>query len=134
MVECVTGASVHTPRQRNSTYVHTVRRSIYETIWPEHSHLPIRQYKKRPQGPSSRPRYMESCPGTDLLFATSTSTSTFMAMATAMSMTPSISNSGTITKRTESTHQEPGHCHIRYMTLAPSLASVVFLVTVFDLI
>ena len=44
----VTGASVHVPRQRNSTYVQTVIRSIYETRRPEHPHLPIHRYKWRP--------------------------------------------------------------------------------------
>ena len=38
----VTGASVHAPRQRNSTYVQTFRWSIYETRRPEHPHSPIR--------------------------------------------------------------------------------------------
>ena len=33
-------------------YVHTVRRSIYETRQPEHPHLSILRYKQRPQGPS----------------------------------------------------------------------------------
>ena len=40
----VTGVSVHAPRQRNSTYIHTVRRSIYDTIRPEHPYPPIHQY------------------------------------------------------------------------------------------
>ena len=53
----VTGSSVHSPIQRNSTYIQTVRRSVYETRWPEHPHLPIRQYKRRPLGPASRPCY-----------------------------------------------------------------------------
>ena len=46
----VTGASVHAPRQKNSTYVHAVRRYIYKNRWPEHPHLPIRRYEWRPQG------------------------------------------------------------------------------------
>ena len=54
----VTGAFVHAPRQRNSTYVHTVRWSIYKTRRPDHPHSPIRQYERRPQGPPSRPCYM----------------------------------------------------------------------------
>ena len=41
----VTGASVHAPRQINSTYVHTVRRSIYETRLTEQTHLPIRSLR-----------------------------------------------------------------------------------------
>ena len=53
----VTGAYVHSPRHRNSTYVHTVRHSIYETRQPEHPHSPIRRYERHPQGPSSRPHY-----------------------------------------------------------------------------
>ena len=54
----VTGASVHVPRQSNSTYAQTVRWTIYKTRRPEHPHLPIRWYKRRPQGPpASRPRY-----------------------------------------------------------------------------
>ena len=81
----VTGLSVHAPRQRNSTYIQTVRRSIYETRRPEHTHLPIRRYEQRPQGIPSRPRYMESCPDTDLLYATymSTSTATWVKFTTA---------------------------------------------------
>ena len=47
----VTGASFHTPRQRNSTYVQTVRWYIYETRRPAHPHLPIRLYKECSQGP-----------------------------------------------------------------------------------
>ena len=46
-----TGASIHAPRQSNSTYVKTFRRSIYKTRRPEHPHLPIRRYERRPQGP-----------------------------------------------------------------------------------
>ena len=49
----VMGASFHAPRHRNSMYVQTVIRSIYETIQPEHPHLSIRWYKRRPQGPPS---------------------------------------------------------------------------------
>ena len=36
--ELVTGAYVHAPRQRNSTYVHTARRSIYNTRKNKHPH------------------------------------------------------------------------------------------------
>ena len=53
----VTGASVHAPRQRNIKYVQTFRRSIHDTRQPEHPHLPILRYERRPQGPSPRPRY-----------------------------------------------------------------------------
>ena len=66
----VTGASVRAPRQSNSTYKQTVRRSIYDTRLPEHPHSLIRQYKRCLQVPPSRPRYMESCPDTALLYAT----------------------------------------------------------------
>ena len=53
----ITGASVHAPIHRNSTYLHTFRRSIYKTRWPEHPHLPICRYQQCPQGPSSRTRH-----------------------------------------------------------------------------
>ena len=43
--------SVHSPIQRNSTYVHTVRMYIYETRRPEHPHLPIHRYQQSPQRP-----------------------------------------------------------------------------------
>ena len=56
----VTGASMHAPRQRNITYVQTVRRSIYDTRRPEHPHSTIWKYKRRPQGPPTRPRYMHN--------------------------------------------------------------------------
>ena len=49
--ECVTGASVHTPIQRNSTNVKTIIQSIYKTIRLEHYHSPIRPYEQRHQGP-----------------------------------------------------------------------------------
>ena len=64
----VTGASVHAPIHKNSTYVHTVRQSIYETRRPEHPHSPIRSYGRLPQGPSSRPHYkLPSLTSTQLL-------------------------------------------------------------------
>ena len=53
----VIGTSVYESRQINSTYVHTVRQSIYKTIQPDQPHSQIRRYKQRPQGPASRPRY-----------------------------------------------------------------------------
>ena len=53
----IPGASAHAPRQSNSTYVYTVRRSIYKTRRPEHPHSPIRRYKRRPQVPTSWPCY-----------------------------------------------------------------------------
>ena len=37
----VMGASVHEPRQRNSSYGQTVIWSIYKTRWPKHPHYPI---------------------------------------------------------------------------------------------
>ena len=56
----VTGAYIHAPRYRDSPYVQMVRRSIYETTWPKHPHLPILQYKRRPQGPTLQPHYRRS--------------------------------------------------------------------------
>ena len=53
----VEGASFCAPRQSNSLYGQTFRKSIYDTRWPEHPHLPIRRYKQRPQGSNSRPCY-----------------------------------------------------------------------------
>ena len=53
----VTGASAHAPRQGNSTYIQAFRRSIYNTKRPQHTHLPIFQYKRHPQGSPSRPHY-----------------------------------------------------------------------------
>ena len=53
----VTGASIHEPRQRNSTYVQIVRRFIYATRRPEHPHLTIHRNQSRPQGPDSRPYF-----------------------------------------------------------------------------
>ena len=47
-VAYVTVASVHAPRLRNSTYVKTVRQSIYKTIRLEHYHSPILRYEQRP--------------------------------------------------------------------------------------
>ena len=73
---CLTGVSIHEPRQRNSTYIQTVRRSIYEIRRPEHLQSPIRRYERRPQGPPPRPCNMESCPDTALLYSTDTATST----------------------------------------------------------
>ena len=76
LIQYVTGASVHAPRQSNSRYVQTVRQYIYKTRGPEHPYSPIRQCKQRPQGTSSWPRCMESFPETALLYAAATSTST----------------------------------------------------------
>ena len=53
----VTGAYVHAPIQRNSTCIHMVSRSIYDTIRHKNPHLPICRYKRCPQGPPSYPRY-----------------------------------------------------------------------------
>ena len=117
----VTGASVHTPRQRNSTYVQTVRRSIYKTRQPEHLHSPIRWYEQLPQIPSPRPRYMKSCTNTALLYATSTSTYTFRATSTASRVSAVV----TIPAGTAPLRQYPTHCRIRYPTLSPSLAYAV---------
>ena len=41
ILPCVVVESFHASRPRNSTYGQTVRRSIYETRRPKHSHLPI---------------------------------------------------------------------------------------------
>ena len=46
------GSSVHAPIKRNSTYIQTVRWSIYNTRWPKHPHSPIHLYIRRPQGPN----------------------------------------------------------------------------------
>ena len=51
----VMGASARAPIQRNSMYVHTVRRSIYKTIRPKHPNFPILRNQRRPQVPASRP-------------------------------------------------------------------------------
>ena len=58
----VTGLYVHAPRQSNSTYVQTFRRSIYKTRGTKHHHSTILRYQQRPLVPSSRTRYMESWP------------------------------------------------------------------------
>ena len=79
-VTLLTGVSVHVPRQRNSTYIHTVRRSIYKTRHPEHPHLPILQYERVPQGPVPCPCYIESFLVTDQIYATATSISTVLAL------------------------------------------------------
>ena len=47
-----TGASVHAPRQSNVPYGQIVRWYIYNNRCPEHSHLPIWRYERRPQGPA----------------------------------------------------------------------------------
>ena len=67
---CVTGASVHVPIERNSTYIQTVIRYINETRWPEDPHLPIHRYEQFPQGTTSWPCYMESCPYTTRIYPT----------------------------------------------------------------
>ena len=53
-----------------------VRRYIFETRWPEHSHSPILGYKQHPQGPAPHPHYIECCPDTSQIYATYMSTST----------------------------------------------------------
>ena len=47
------GTSAHATIHRNSTYVQTVRWSIYNTRQPEHPHLTICRYERPPQRPSS---------------------------------------------------------------------------------
>ena len=49
VLEVVTGASVHAPIQRNSTYAHNVRWSVYETRWTEHPHFTTLWYQQLPQ-------------------------------------------------------------------------------------
>ena len=122
----VTVASGNTPRQRNSTYVQTFRRSIFDTRQPEHPHLPILRYERRPQGPATCPCYMESCPDTALLYAT--------AMSTSTSTNPCIAAIVTITAITALICQDPARRRISYPTLALSSASAVLLVPVFNLI
>ena len=56
--EDVTLVYVHAPIHSNSMYVQTVRRSIYNTIRPEHPPLPIRRYEISPQGPPYWPHYI----------------------------------------------------------------------------
>ena len=46
----VTGSSFCAPIQRNSNYLQIFRRSLYNTIWPKHSHSPIRRYRRHPPG------------------------------------------------------------------------------------
>ena len=46
----VTGACVHVTIQRNSTYIQTFRRSIYDTRQSKYPHLPIRRYELFPPG------------------------------------------------------------------------------------
>ena len=58
----VTGASLRAPIQRNSTYTYIFRRSIYETIRPEHPHQSDATYNAPRDLPVSWPCYMESCP------------------------------------------------------------------------
>ena len=110
---------MHAPRQRNIMYVHTVRRSIYETRRPEQPHSPIRRYKRRPQGPPSWTRYMEYWP------FQGHATSTSMYTSTATSTNPRVSAAVTIMASTTLLRQEPSHCRIRYLTLALSSASTV---------
>ena len=44
------GSSVHAPIQKNSLYVHTVRKYIYETRRYEHPHFPILRVQTVPPG------------------------------------------------------------------------------------
>ena len=76
------------------------------------------RYKRRPQGPALRPHYMESCPNTDLLYATSTSAASYTA--------PRVSAAVTIIASTASLRQDPSHFRIRYPMLAPSSESAVW--------
>ena len=71
---------------------------------------------------------MESYPNTSLIYSKASSAST------ATSKTPCISSAITINVSTALLRQESAHLHIRYPTLALSLASAVLLVTAFSLI
>ena len=82
--------------------------------------------------PASRTRYMESGRDTAPLFATSTATST--ATFTATSTTPGIATAVTITTSSAPLREGTAHRHISYPTLAPSSASAVLVITVFELI
>ena len=83
----VTVASVHAPIQRNSTYVQKIRRSIYDNIWLEQPHSPIRRYKQHPQVPASRPHYIKFFPQFGSM-STYISTSTALHNATIAANTP----------------------------------------------
>ena len=75
----VTGASVYAHIKSNSTYAQMFIRSIYETRWLKIPHLPICHCKQPPpQGPASQPRYIESCPATAQIYATSRPTPTVL--------------------------------------------------------
>ena len=56
------GSSVHATRQRNITYLQTVRHLIYNNRLPEHPDSPICWYIRHPQGLAVHLPYMESCP------------------------------------------------------------------------
>ena len=107
---CVTGASVHAPRQRNSTYVQTVRWYIYKTRRPEHTPLPIHWYKKRPQGP----------PATAPLHGILPGHGPTLRLRLRLRL-----QSIKITASTAPLRQDPAHCCISYPTLSPSLALTV---------
>ena len=115
----VTGTSVHSPIQMNTTYMHMVGWYIYNTRRPEHPHLPICRYKWRPQGPAPQPHCMESCPYHGR--ATSTAKSTAMATSTSLCIYTAV----TITVRTAPLYQDPTHCCISYPELALSSSSAV---------
>ena len=70
------GASVNVPRQRNSTYVQTVRWYIYETRWPKHPHLSISWYERRPPGTSFTDLLHQILTKMDISTSTSMSKST----------------------------------------------------------
>ena len=114
---CVTGAFVHTPRQRNSTYVQTVRRSIYETRQPEHPRSPLLQHKWRPWWPPFLVPLHVILPGHSLTL--------WYRYVYICVYSPNISAVITITAITAPMRQEPAHSCIRYPTLAPSSASAV---------
>ena len=107
---------MHAPSQRNITYVQMVRWSIYESIQPEPPLSPIHRYQPRPQGPPSRLHYMESFPFHR--YATSTSTSTVPEYSSPLQLNHRV-------MRTPIATSDPP-------PWAVSLASKVFLVTIFD--
>ena len=107
----VTGASVNSPRQMNSKYIKTIRRSIYKTRRPEHPHSPIRRYKQHPQVPASRPHYIK-------FFPQFGSMSTYISTSTAL-------HNATIAANTPLLCQNPAHFQVRYPMQVLSVALAI---------
>ena len=82
------------------------RRSIYYIKQPQHPHLPILQYKRRPLGHSSRPLYIESWPSQG--YATSIFTSKSKSTSTAMATVP-CSYAAVVVSTSTMQHYKPGH-------------------------